>query len=275
MAQSNRELNLIPTVLLILFAGLGATGVGVIVNKNKPPTAPVSRSSSAQPSPTGSGPTRRPEETSQKQGTFTFEPPEQPSIPSGADVCSSSTLTYDDEGASSNNSNIFIALDPPNGQAVGATGQIRAWVSDEAGGRIPSATTLDSTGNVTKHSDPSIDKDSHGYPWEPSIFTTLLTSANQTGPFAGDKENGGTPRLLTAAKGRVTAGKSSGWLTVPTHDDPLNYRIGTRRGDGQHVAEFIWNVASLGLSPGNYRVQVSLHDGDSHLAVECTTIVVQ
>src|SRR3989338_2305469 len=274
MAETNRDLNLIPTIVLILFAGLGAAGVGVLVSR--PPSVPnTSTQSTVQPTPTNSQPSKRPDETSQKQGTFTFEPPPEPTIPVGADVCSATSLTYDDEGASSNNSNIFIALDPPNGQTVGSTGQIRAWVSDEAGGRIPSATTLDGNGNVTKHSDASIDKDSHGYPWEPSIFTTLLTSANQTGPFAGDKENGGTPRFLTTAKGRVTAGKSSGWLTVPTHDDPLNYRIGARRGDGQHVAEFIWNVASLGLSPGNYRVQVSVHDGDSHLAVECTTIVVQ
>ncbi|OGK14370.1 hypothetical protein A3C98_02745 [Candidatus Roizmanbacteria bacterium RIFCSPHIGHO2_02_FULL_37_15] len=274
MAETNRDLNLIPTIVLILFAGLGAAGVGVLVSR--PPSVPnTSTQSTVQPTPTNSQPSKRPDETSQKQGTFTFEPPPEPTIPVGADVCSAASLSFDDEGASSSDSNIFIALDPPNGQAVGATGQIRAWASDEAGGRIPASTTVDASGNVTKHSDSLIDKDSHGYPWEPAIYVTLLTSPNQTGPFAGDKENGGTPRFLTAVKGKATPAKSSGWLNIPTHDDPLPYRIGTRRGDGVHVAEFIWNVASLGLSPGAYRVQVAVHDGDSHLAVECTTILVQ
>ena len=272
MAESNRELNLIPTLLLILFAGLGAAGVGVLVTRNTPPANPTQQSA-ATPTPTSSLQAKSPEQTSQKQGTFTFEPP--PKIPQQASICSGATLVFDDEGASSSDSNIFIALDPPNGQAVSTTGNIRAWVSDEAGGRIPSSAVADSSGTITKHSDPIIDKDSHGYPWEPAIYVTLLTPQNQNGPFPGDKENGGTPRFLTAVKGKATTSKSTGWLNVPTHDDPLLYRIGNRRGDGQHVAEFIWNVASLGLSPGNYRVQVSLHDGDSHLAVECTTIIVQ
>jgi len=272
MAQANRDLNLIPTLVLILFAGLGAAGVGVLVTRKPSPANPTQQSAT-RPTPTKSLPAKSAEETSQKQGTFTFEPP--PEIPQQASVCSGATLVFDDEGASSSDSNIFIALDPPNAQAVGATGNIRAWVSDEAGGRIPSSVTADSSGTITKHSDPIIDKDSHGYPWEPAIYVTLLTPQNQNGPFPGDKENGGTPRFLTAVKGKATTSKSTGWLNVPTHDDPLLYRIGNRRGDGQHVAEFIWNVASLGLSPGNYRVQVSLHDGDSHLAVECTTIIVQ
>ena len=271
MAQTDRSLNLAPTILLILLAGVvGLGGVGILVNKkttqtNLPPTV--------QPTPVSSLSNKSPEQTSQKQGTFTFEP--VPEIPQQASVCSSANLTFDDEGASSSDSNIFIALDPPNGQAVGTIGSIRAWVSDEAGGKVPASVTVDSSGTITKHSDPLIDKDSHGYPWEPAIYVTQLTSQNQNGPFPGDKENGGSPIFPTSVKGKVTPAKSSGWLPVPTHDDPLAYRIGNRRGDGQHVAEFIWNVATLGLSPGNYRVQVSVHDGDSHLAVECTTLVVQ
>lgn len=80
--------------------------------------------------------------------------------------------------------------------------------------------------------------------------------------------------MPTAVKGKVTPKKKSGWLNVPTHDDPLSYRIGTRVGDGKFVAEFIWNIASLGLSPGTYRLQISVHDGDEDLAVECTTLVI-
>lgn len=270
MAQRNRSLNLAPTIVLILLAGIvGVGGVGVLVTTKTTRTNPPT---SAQPTPVKPLANKGREETSQKQGTFTFS---TPILSQQASVCSGATLVFDDEGASSSNSNIFIALDPPNGQAVGTTGQIRAWVSDEAGGRIPSSVTTDSNGIITKHSDPIIDKDSHGYPWEPAIYLTLLTPQNQNGPFTGDKENGGSPIFPTSVKGKVTPGKSSGWLPVPTHDDPLSYRIGNRVGDGQHVAEFIWNLASLGLSPGNYRVQVSVHDGDSHLAVECTTIVVQ
>lgn len=250
---------------------LALGGIGVFVTSNVKRTNPPPRSSRTQPTQSNPLATKSPEETSQKQGTLTFSTP----IPlQQASVCSGDTLTFDDEGASSSNSNIFIALDPPNGQAVGATGNIRAWVSDEAGGRIPDSAVVDSNGIITKHSDPLIDKDSHGYPWEPAIYLTLITPANQSGPYSGDKENGGSPIFPNSAKGKVTPAKSSGWLPIPPHDDPLPYQIGNRKGDGQHVAEFIWNVASLGQPPGTYRVQVALHDGDSHLAVECTTIVI-
>ncbi len=271
MQKVNRNIDWSPTVIFFAII-LALGGVGVLVTKNATRSTPPPFSAQPTPTPINPLPTKNPEETSLKQGTFTFEKSAPP--PQQASVCSGATLVFDDEGASSSDSNIFIALDPPNGQAVGATGNIRAWVSDEAGGKIPSPVVVESSGTISKHSDPLIDKDSHGYPWEPAIYLTLLTPQNQNGPFSGDKENGGTPTFLNAVKGRAAPAKDTGWLNIPTHDDPLPYRIGNRVGDGEHVAEFIWNVASLGKPPGTYRVQVAVHDGDDHLAVECTTLVI-
>lgn len=220
-------------------------------------------------------------ETSQKQGLFVLQTPTPtpttfvpPTVPEGPSLCSAANLAFDDEGASNSESNIFIALDPPNGQPVGASGMIRAWVSDEAGGGLAQSTIVETTGYVSGHSDPLIDKDPNGYPWEPAIYITKIIDPNQAGPFSGDKESGGTPHFLTMVRGKVTKADNGPWVSVPQHSDPLPYKIGTRVGDGEHVAEFIWHVSSLGLAPGTYRVQVAVHDGDEHLAVECTTVTI-
>jgi hypothetical protein len=41
-----------------------------------------------------------------------------------------------------------------------------------------------------------------------------------------------------------------------------------------YEAEFIWNVSSLGLSPGNYALVLSIHDGDQDRAIICITITI-
>ncbi len=261
-----------------LMVGLAAVGFGVTGNLSTPRPVTVRPT----PIPTTPTPTRPPAESldsTQKQGLFALSTPTltptpvvDPNTPPEPSLCSAANLAFDDEGASNSESNIFIALDPPVGQTVGATGVIRAWVSDEAGGGIASSTTADGNGFITKHSDPTIDKDSNGYPWDPAIYITKLSTANQPGPYSGDKENGGVPKLLTAVKGKVAQQNDGPWISIPAHTDPTLYKIGTRVGDGEHVAEFIWHVSSLGLTPGTYRVQVAVHDGDEHLAVECTTI---
>lgn len=269
MAQSNRKIDYSSTLILLAIV-IGLTGAGIFITSNlKYSSTPPTVNTLRNPTPYVSK--SNPEDTSMKQSTFTFEHPTE--VPLAPSICSTANLAFDDEGASNSKSNIFIALDPPNGTNVGTTGEIRAWVSDEAGGRFPKTGSLDSNGLVTSHSNPLVDKDSHGYPWEAALYLTLITPANQNGPYSGDKENGGSPKFPTSVKGKVTAEKSSGWFTVPVHDDPLPYRIGSRVGDGKNVAEYIWKTSSLGLSPGIYRAQVSVHDGDSHLAVECTTLV--
>ncbi len=259
-----------PAALVAIIIGLGAAGI-FITQSPKPINQPPSNS--VQPTIADPNANNPPEETSLKQGTFTFERPT--GVASQApSICTGSNLVFDDEGSSNRNSNIFIALDPPNGRPIGASGEIRAWASDEAGGRFPSSATADANGNIIRHSNPAVDKDSHGYPWEPAIYLTQITSANVNGPYAGDKESGGAPTLPNVVKGKATAQRDSAWLNIPMHDDPLPFRIGTRVGDGRHVAQFNWNVRSLNLTPGTYRVQVALHDGDSHLAIECTTITI-
>lgn len=206
---------------------------------------------------------------SQKLGTFPFEQPKP--MPKAPSICDAANVQFDDEGATAGKGNIFIALDPPNGQPVGVTRQLRAWVMDEAGGMFPNSAAADSNGVVTKHTNPAVDKDSHGYPWETAIYLTKITPENENGPYIGDKENGGTPIFQHQVKGLVRGGGL--FISVPTHDDPAPYRIGTRGGHGGKIGEYIWNVDSLSLTPGNYRAQVALHDGDKDLAIECTTLI--
>src|SRR3989344_5543356 len=205
-----------------------------------------------------------------KQGTFEFQPPVPPTKEAG--ICNAANVQFDEEGATAGKGNIFIAVDPPNGQPVGPHRQLRAWVRDEAGGMFPNSAAVDANGNVTQHSNPAVDKDSHGYPWETAIYLTKLTPENVNGPFTGDKENGGAPIFQHQVKGQVRS-KGQPFLSIPAPDDPTPFIIGTRGGHGIHNGEYVWNVDQLGLTPGNYRVQISLHDGDNDLAIECTTII--
>jgi hypothetical protein len=48
----------------------------------------------------------------------------------------------------------------------------------------------------------------------------------------------------------------------------------TSVGNGSEVAEYVWNVNSLGLSPGTYDAEFVIHDGDKDRGIGCVTIVI-
>lgn len=168
---------------------------------------------------------------------------------------------------------IVFASDPAFGGVAQASGQIRIWVWDDdgTGGSVSDGTTVDPTTGLITTPGNRTAADKNGYLWEPSIYITKLTSPDQQGPYAGDKENGGQPYFPTAIKGVANQRPSGDKLTSAPIDPPVNIIV-DRAGKDWNFSEFIWDINSLGLTLGYYRAQIILHDGDKDLAINCTTI---
>jgi len=185
------------------------------------------------------------------------------------DSCSSSI--YNEEP------NIIYGSDPAFTGAAKAGGQIKIWVweDDGNGGSVSPGTVVDpSNGNITSPGDRTA-ADPNGYLWEPAIYLTQLTTPDQPGPYAGDKENGGQAYFPVAIKGVANFGadlaQRQGDLNSAPIDPPVNIQV-SRTDPGWTFSEFIWDVNSMNLTAGYYRAQIILHDGDQDLAINCTTI---
>lgn len=178
---------------------------------------------------------------------------------------------------------IIFATDPAFGGVVRAGGQIKIWVweDDGNGGSVSLGTVVDpATGMITTPGNRTL-ADPNGYLWEPAIYLTKLTTPDQAGPYSGDKESGGRAYFPIAIKGVANYGgigvgsfgndEGDDILNSAPIDPPVNI-IKARPGSGLTYSEFIWDVNSLGLTAGYYRVQIILHDGDKDLAINCTTI---
>lgn len=176
---------------------------------------------------------------------------------------------------------IFFASDPASGGTAVVGSQIRVWVDDGNGGSVAPGSVIDkNTGQIITPGDrtASDGKGSGYYLWEPALYLTPVSSPDQPGPFSGDVENGGTPHFPIIVKGEASladTGNTTGFIKLPPIDPPVNVVAG-KKGHGGHIAQFTWDVSSLGLTPGSgyYRVQIVVHDGDGDLAISCTTIQV-
>ena len=172
---------------------------------------------------------------------------------------------------------IFIASDPlPGGIAVPG-GRIRVWVDDGNGGSVSEGEIINKdTGQIITPGDRSAtDGKGQGYyRWEPALYITPLTSPDQPGPYAGDAENGGQPYFPSFVRGRVvyTDSNTTRFLSLPPIESPVGFEVPRSKDHGGNQAQFILEVNSLGLTPGFYRAQIVVHDGDGDLALNCITI---
>lgn len=170
---------------------------------------------------------------------------------------------------------IFVGSDPTPGGVASVGGRIRVWIDDGNGGSVVPGEVIDrNTGQVITPGDRLARGRTTGYLIEPALYITPLTAPDQPGPFAGDAENGGKPYFPTAVRGEVVYGdhNSTDFLPLPPIESPVGFDVRARRSHGGHIAQFIWDVNSLGLSPGFYRAQFVVHDGDGDLAINCITI---
>jgi hypothetical protein len=201
-----------------------------------------------------------------------------------------------------------------NGQ--GSSAQLVAFANDEKGLLlgVNGATTMASatangsngqTGATSYHSGPysqpgpsnpqggsTTEQDASGRVFYPALYITNLTAHPLTGGTgAGDFQNGGTPRNISASGQPFvdeifgswsTATKTGSTYTVTPPPAQNNWNLGTgsdtpvgttfsAMGNEGYGAEVRWNVNELkdsdgnALVPGNqYRFQVIEHDGDQN-----------
>ncbi len=184
---------------------------------------------------------------------------------------------------------IFVGTDPPPGGIAGLGGKIRVWVNDEGAPKIAPGEMVDpNTGLITPGNRTALDGRGKGvFLWEPALYITPLTSANQNGPFSGDAENGGKPYFPSQIKGdynsNVNSDKGRGLKGPPVDGDYTKFENGPQGGGGegkhtggglseQFTAEYIWNINALALPPGAYHVEMVIHDGDDNLGMDCVAM---
>jgi hypothetical protein len=165
-------------------------------------------------------------------------------------------------GGANNEPNILIGYLPGNNDTVGANGQIKVWVNDEAAEIIAPGEQVDSaTGMITAPGDRTA-KAADGYLWEPAVYIAPMSA-----------ETGGMPHFPVAFKGDYnnTTVKGPG-VRVPGMEPPPP---GSKPLSQPYTTEVIWNVAALGLNAGKYLAEFVIHDGDRDRGVGCVAITIQ
>ncbi len=245
--------------------------VHVVTKPTGPPGTPPTVPPPVTPPPTIPPPTTPPPPQPGQPPTVPPPPvdPCAPDIPLGAmseddparqpAPCNTPPLCT--EGGANNESEILAAYQPGNNQTVGATGQIKVWVTDEWPEFIAPGEKLDpATGKITAPGD-RVAKMPDGYLREPALYIA---------PNFAD--NGGTPHFPQSIRGDYnnTTTKGTVFKSAPIETPPPGTQLSEK-----YNTEVIWDVAALGLAPGTYIAQFVIHDGDKDLGVGCITIVIQ
>jgi|GEM_PF-1176990 len=162
-------------------------------------------------------------------------------------------------GGANNEPEILAGYLPGDNQTVGATGQVKVWVTDEWPEFIAPGEQLDTaTGKITTPGD-RVAKRPDGYLQEPALYFA---------PFA---EGGAPPHFPQYVKGDYnnTTTKGTVLKSAPIETPPPGTNLSHK-----YNTEVIWDVTALGLAPGTYVAEFVIHDGDKDLGVGCVTIVI-
>jgi hypothetical protein len=181
-------------------------------------------------------------------------------IPSTASLCKNSGVNSEPQ--------IIAAYSPAAGQTVGATGQIKVWVEDEGPPIIAPGEKVNSDGTLVPGNRTA--KAPDNYLWEPALYIAPNTV-----------EAGGSPHFPDLIKGEVN--DSPGGLGTfgiekgPPVDEPPDGPLPGQQGSAFVIydAEYIWNVANLGLSTGTYQAEFLIYDGDINRGIGCVSIQIQ
>jgi hypothetical protein len=183
---------------------------------------------------------------------------------------------------------MIVAYAPSNGQSVGQHGRVVVWANDECPPSVAPGERVDpSTGAVTLPGNRTA-KLHDGYLAEPALYVAPATA-----------ENGGTPFFPTAIRGGFNSSYSPYALGacdckggfVLMQDAGLGGLMAPDAGAATLVpmdpppqgttlpcfwtAEYVWDVSSLGLTPGAHDIELSIPDGDGDREEACTTILVE
>lgn len=179
-------------------------------------------------------------------------------------LCKPGGLNYEPE--------IISATAPAEGQTVSATATITVWVDDEGAPMIAPGETTDSKGAiVNKGNQAAVALDNYLY--EPALYLDSYTA-----------ESAGSPHFPDFLKGQVNNNPAKAIMTTnltpvaPIDNPPPGAQTGGCFSSNFfkcYKAEYIWNISSLGLSPGTHRAEFVIHDGDSNRGVGCVNFQVQ
>jgi hypothetical protein len=147
---------------------------------------------------------------------------------------------------------MLAASTPAAGGSVARTGQIKLWINDEWPTIIAPGEQTDATGKITvpgNRGAMAVD----GFPWEPALYIN------------------GKGYYPSAVKGCFNS-KSTAQTMNCGQVAPIDVMPAGTFAVLPFTTEVIWDVSSLGLAPGSYSAEFSVHDGDFERAVGCINI---
>jgi len=172
-----------------------------------------------------------------------------------------------------NEPEILIGYLPSSGQSVTNTGQIKVWVNDERAPLIAPNEKVDTTqdGHIITPGNRTAQAHDR-YLFEPAIYISPDTA-----------ESGESAHFPDFIKGQFNnAGKVPGNIIKGVAIDPIppgSKKAGGPNPNGSnpnvYLAEYVWNVSSLGLTTGTYQVEFLIHDGDIDRGIGCVGITIQ
>jgi hypothetical protein len=205
-------------------------------------------------------------------------------------IFSAPPVACDPGNSGGNEPNIYYASQPGSNETVPTGGTIKVWYTDEQAmslGKNPGVSAWQANMTLQNPSVGDTAAKDGIFPYYPALFLTDITSDPTS--RAGDVQNGGIahpPSMVYGAWKAQGEGNPSGYTqdTLPAGADQfssipsanLNTNTGERGTETGFQAELLWNVSSLGLTPGHsYRAQFVIHDGDrdGDIGLGCTTIV--
>jgi hypothetical protein len=188
-----------------------------------------------------------------------------PSLPPAPKLCTDPTVSTEPQ--------IIAGYSPSGTETVGSNGQIKVWVTDECPPFIATGETVDANTGMITMPGARTGVATDNYLNEPALYIA---------PQSAD--NGGTPHFPNYVKGDYNnmpfnfnsnplafLSCSSNDKKGPAYDPPP---AGAAMLNQAFNAEFVWDVNKLGLAPGSYIAEFSIHDGDRERAIGCVNIVI-
>lgn len=158
------------------------------------------------------------------------------------------------KGGKNTHPEIIIGYSPAHAKAVPIDGRIKVWLSDTKPLLIaPAEKVARNTGIILEPGDRQATAPDELL-WEPAIYI-----------FPDTVDRGGKPYFPVTIKGHY----NNGSVRVSYGMDQIPYDLKNAK---PFIVEYAWNVKDLGLKPGAYQLQFSLHDGNEGRAIGCISI---